>query len=172
KQRCILKSGFPSCDLENDAGGNAEFLSGCSMIFRSSDLSELNWPLALGKFGGYCLGEDVYISHSVRKKGKLVVIDNAWVVHHYTPGKRWDNKNFASAEVWNNYIFVRDLRLGNSRLAFGWALLGLLLIDIAKTLRFKSISYFLGWFAGVKAMILSNKQPVNHVLGSKGIGEM
>lgn len=92
--------------LGKDAPGMAEWLSGCSMSYRSDVFSELSFDERLERFGGYALGEDADFSHRVllRYGAPLFIVPGGGLVHHTAPGGRLDRIRMNAAFFYNTKI--------------------------------------------------------------------
>ena len=92
-------------------GAAVEWLSGCSMAFRSEVFSKLNmrFPESFQRFGGYALGEDLALSFYMYKKMGKKLVNSVFgtLCHHAAKGGRLNVQNMASSK-WYNFHLLFD----------------------------------------------------------------
>lgn len=77
-----------------------DFLSGCNMSFRKAALQRLE---PVGWLQHYSFCEDVYLSYTARRRGRLIINPGLKVRHNQTPVSRDKVKNVAYMEIVNSY---------------------------------------------------------------------
>ncbi|WP_162462972.1 glycosyltransferase family 2 protein [Paenibacillus psychroresistens] len=77
-----------------------EFLLGCNMSFRKSALDKLE---VVDWLKSYSLGEDIYLSHVARQKGKLIISPQLTVKHNQSAASRDHEEQVAYTEIVNHY---------------------------------------------------------------------
>ncbi|MFQ5766452.1 MAG: glycosyltransferase family 2 protein [Acidobacteriota bacterium] len=133
----ILRSGFSSPAWESfTTVTDVEFLSGTA-TYRRSLFWHHQFDEDLERFGSYAFGEDLAFSFKIRAEGRRVVTPRASVRHHRSSTSKPHTAEMARLRLHNQYyIYSRYLKgNGATPLAFGWALLGKLVLGI---LRFAS----------------------------------
>lgn len=127
KKRRVYLSGWNTLN-KNDKTGEAEWLSGCSMAYRKFIFSKFSFQEKLEKFGGYALGEDVYLSHSLFRNGYILkIIDNGYVIHHSVEGGRLESEKKVAAMLYNQYILWKNVIFPKRKISlivYGWSLIG------------------------------------------------
>lgn len=119
-------SGFPTFPHRQETGRDIECLSGCCMSFRRAVFARAQFDEALS---GYSFMEDIDIAQSVRKQGYAIYYEPAArLEHRESVGGRETREDVSRMLVRNyDYLFRKHWNTGVlRRLAFRWALLGLL----------------------------------------------
>jgi glycosyltransferase involved in cell wall biosynthesis len=117
-----------------------EFLLGCNMSFRKSALDaleEVDW------LKSYSLGEDIYLSHVAKQKGKLIISPRLTVKHNQSAASRDHEEQVAYTEIVNHYHL---LKLKNAKARHYiyqlWTACGLLIRAVLKkSLHFRIKGY-------------------------------
>lgn len=100
-----------------------QWLSGCSMSYKASALQKIRFPTELE---GYCMDEDLIISHQVRNIGELWLIPIVGSEHR-SPRKEFANLEFRAMALNARRHFVSKYFEGRCKmLAFRWASLGVI----------------------------------------------
>lgn len=132
----ILRSGFQSKLCFQNKTTSAEWLPGCSMVWRKKIFKVFRFD---EWYSGYARYEDVDFSYRVGRKYKMYIVADAQVQHL----NKLESINFSSAlgkmEVVNRLYFVKKNQLCTP-LCY-WALLGLFLNNVVKALRGVDIRY-------------------------------
>ncbi len=80
-------------DEDTSKQHNVNWLPGCCMIFKTSEVKEFRFSqeLQMGAAGGYSLGEDVDFSSRVSRRGKLICTPKIKIFHDLSPINRTEN---------------------------------------------------------------------------------
>jgi GT2 family glycosyltransferase len=118
RQGVILPSGFNVMVTAVSQPTEVQWLSGCSMAFRSRAFDNHQFDERLA---GYGLMEDVDFSVRAGRSGKLVVNPKARLLHNVSPVERWDFEKRTRASVYRRGWFVQKNMPRISRVAFWWS---------------------------------------------------
>lgn len=123
----LKASGFPALPHGLAEGRFIESLSGCAMAFRREVFDSALFDETLS---GYSYMEDVDISVQVLKQGYAIYYQPAARLVHHVSVRGRDSREVTSRMLVRNYAYLFRKRWNTSlrrRLAFRWALLGLLI---------------------------------------------
>lgn len=130
RQGAVLRSGVNIRALKVDTVQQVDWLSGCSMSFRSELFLHEQFDTTMK---GYCLGEDVDFSFRARKHGSLVICPEARLRHRERGASALDAREKAASELMRRYRFVRRYRAdGMSLSAYWWSVAGDLILTTGK----------------------------------------
>jgi GT2 family glycosyltransferase len=99
----ILKSGANIIVTSANAQRRVQWLSGCSMSFRTGVVRRLQFDETLR---GYALMEDVDFGFRAAQLGALVLDPGAQLVHNVSPVGRWDHPHRHRASTYRRGWFV------------------------------------------------------------------
>jgi len=119
-------SGFPSYPHRLETGCFVQTLSGCCMAFRRDVFERAQFEEA---FAGYSYMDDVDIAQQVLDQGYAIYYEPAARLEHHVSQAARDNRRAVARKLVRNYeyLFRKHWNTGiMRRLAFRWALLGLL----------------------------------------------
>lgn len=120
KKGRVLRSGFNVGCFDLSLLATVEWLPGCSMSYRTS---ALDGQMFDERRRGYSTGEDVDFSMRVGKKGVLLHVPAARLVHHQSPKNRAKLPAIVASAVHSRWQLAED-GLGSVR--FGWVIYGTL----------------------------------------------
>ena len=101
----VLRSGNNTQCFDTPEAINVDWLSGCSMSFRTSAICGLKFD---ERRKGYAVGEDVDFCLKALQRGPLVHTPNARLVHHESPANRPDQPARLRASVHNRWALAVD----------------------------------------------------------------
>jgi GT2 family glycosyltransferase len=127
----ILRSGRNVLAADVAESADVDWLSGCTMSFRTEVLHSLAFDESRQ---GYCLGEDVDYSLRVGERWRLVVTPYARLEHLTSPIGRYSAGRWYAAEVVERHQRVVLHRGRLSRAAFWWSVVGEVGLGVAKAL--------------------------------------
>ena len=108
----------------------SEFLYGCNMSFRKWALEGL--PDS-DVFVGHGYGEDLYVSHWARRKGRIVVDPHLRVRHYQTPVSRDRMDQVSYRQIYNHFYLLQFMGASAYRkVLFLYTAVGLVLISGAR----------------------------------------
>ena len=82
----------------------ADYLSGCAMMWKTAVLRELGFG---EMFGGYALGEDLDFSLRARSRGRLVLAGAAVFQHNFDGGGRSNQSQLGYMAIYNRFHIQR-----------------------------------------------------------------
>ena len=125
-----------------------EYLHGCNMAFRKSVFDEFKSDES---FYGYSLGEDTDLAYRVSRKYQNIYTPFAKVLHNKSQSARANRYAVMKMEMENlYYIFTKNFPQNfKHKLAFGWSILGLLLVEIVRGMIERDISRVKGLISGI-----------------------
>ncbi|MDZ7360176.1 MAG: glycosyltransferase [candidate division KSB1 bacterium] len=143
---------------EGDALLEVVWLSGCCMFLPVKMLEEnlsFYFNKALQRWGGYSLGEDVYLSIRLKQSGcKNYRVMAAHGIHHKVFPARADEENLLAAKIHNYFLVNRALgRKIKYRVAYQWSLLGYFGVALIKTLSQRSLLPLRGFKRGLCSLV-------------------
>ena len=118
RQGVVLASGHNVITAEVGEPLRVDWLSGCSMSFRSEVFARERFDESLA---GYALMEDADFSYRVSRTGALYVVPTARLLHHTSPVGRWSFEQRHRAGVYRRYWFVRKNMRPANVIAFVWS---------------------------------------------------
>ncbi len=159
----MLSSGVNLAPGEGCAA--ADWLFGCAM-YRRELFPELKWA---SEMTGYALYDDVDLSLRARAAGSLVVCSSAQLEHRHSAGGRESRRQIAGKSVVNRYwLVLRHRRLGLTRSAYWWSVLGLLLLEGARVVckrRDTDLEIWRGTIDGLRTIIRSRGRVLDDARG-------
>jgi GT2 family glycosyltransferase len=108
KAGCVSKSGWQTVFGEMKEDEYVEWLPTTAVVFRRSVLDQDLFDEA---FDTYSYLEDLDLSYTVSRRGKLIVVANAGFFHFPSPSGRITPRQFGRCEVRNRLHFVRKHKL-------------------------------------------------------------
>ncbi len=154
--------GYPIFEREISRELEVELFPGNSMNYRSDiarkELSD-EW------FSGYGFREDVDLSYRISRHAKLIMIPGARFIHNASGVNRLDVMRLKRMELQNYwYIFKKHKDHGlQSRLLFGYSVLGMVLIDLFEcilTLKKERFIKAVATLSGILALVRQRRQSV------------
>lgn len=135
-----------------------EWLYGNNNIVRRSAMGDLRFDPAFERFGGYAFNEDLDFSYALGRRGQLLCVPAARLVHRISPAARpKSDYRFGISQVANRALFVRKHLPGVYHfLCYLWSMLGTLLINAAMIPAGRSHTRLLGNLIGL-ALVLSGQ---------------
>ncbi|HMQ30111.1 MAG TPA: glycosyltransferase [Chloroflexaceae bacterium] len=135
-----------------------QWLYGGNTIVRRSAAADLRFDPTFERFGGYAFNEDLDFSYALGRRGALLCVPAARLVHKISPaGRPTDDYRFGIAQVANRGLFVRKHLPGPLHFAcYLWSMLGTMLINGAMIAAGRSHTRLLGNLIGL-ALVLSGQ---------------
>jgi GT2 family glycosyltransferase len=130
-----------------------DWLSGCSMSYRTSVFDELRFDAGLS---GYSMGEDLDFSFRAGRVGKLVVTPEARLEHRASPVNRLGVADWYAMDVVTRHRRVLRSEGRLSRAAFWWSVGGEVVLAVAKAVvrrRRSALAAVRGTGRGVAAVL-------------------
>jgi len=153
----VLRSGVNVLPRVVTAPTDVDWLSGCSMSYRTSVLRTLSFDL---RMSGYCLGEDVGFSYRVGRMGRLMVTPEARLEHLQSPADRLAALDLARQVIAWRHAFVAEMsHEGLSMAAYWWPVVGDLLLAGANGLlrrRRSRLDYASAILKGVSDIVIGS----------------
>lgn len=104
----VLSNGFNTMRVLAEEEGPVEWLSGCSMSFRTSVFKSCGFDETRQ---GNSLGEDVDFSMRVRQFGDLIWTNRTGLIHHVSPINR-DSARRLGKQLIRHYLLLAEDQLG------------------------------------------------------------
>jgi GT2 family glycosyltransferase len=145
----LLPSGYYTTPARPTGIREAEALRLCGLAFRRKVFDDFMFDEALET---YALKEDVDFSYRVSRHYRLLIAPGARFRHHKTPTARMSVRARSRMHVINNHrLFVKNLD-GTlaQRVAFGWAMCGRAIYELARSVVKLEPGYFLGALEGIR----------------------
>lgn len=135
-----------------------QWLYGGNTIVRRSAMGDLRFDPAFERFGGYAFNEDLDFSYALGRRGALLCVPAARLVHRISPAARpKSDYRYGISQVANRALFVRKHLPGVYHfLCYLWSMLGTLLINAAMIPAGRSHTRLLGNLIGL-ALVLSGQ---------------
>lgn len=127
-------------DVESKHISDISWLSGCSMSFNIENIIGNRFDTRLK---GYSLAEDLWFSFNLSRVGRLVHIPTATYKHLKSPNNRIDISSLNICEKLHRLYFISAYNEFFSKRAFYVSILGELILDFYKLIRFDNQTSFL-----------------------------
>jgi glycosyltransferase involved in cell wall biosynthesis len=161
-QKRVLPSGAntwlseSTLNIQNEIKKVGFVSGGCSFLpirLLTDDL-RFYFNTALQRFGGYSLGEDVYLSVQLKKRGCLMYrVMHAWGIHYTTPATRPNYENMIAAKVHNYFLINQALSPKIIyRIAYWWSVVGYFLLACFKAISLRSLAPLRGLLRGLSSL--------------------
>lgn len=158
----LLPSGFnaPRSIQQIRRPSQVEWLQGCSMSYRRSLIQGLQFDPIYERFAGYAYGEDLDFSYAASKRGQLWFNPNARMLHKRSPSGRLSEYRFGISQVTNRALFVLK-HWGDLYhfVCFLWAMVGIVLANVAMMTRGRSRKRVLGNIVGLVLVLTGQVRP-------------
>ena len=156
----LLTSGSIGHIRENLHGApfQTSWLVGCVMAVRRAAMGDLRFDSTFERFGGYAFNEDLDFSYALAKRGPMLCVPDARLVHNMSPaGRPKIDYRFGISQVSNRALFVRKHLPGPVHFAcYLWSMLGTMLINAAMIAQGRSPTRLVGNLIGL-ALVLSGQ---------------
>jgi len=128
----------------------SEFLDGCNMSFRKDAIKDIKEERY---FENYSLGEDIFLSLWVKKKGDLIVNPALKVKHFKSPASRDKIEKVAFMKIINHYKLLKHSKRGKYKyITIWWTYAGYILASLLKR-DFREIK---GYLRGMACIVRDN----------------
>ena len=172
--RLFLMEGHPGTLLRSGSIGHIRenlhgapfptlWLVGCVMAVRRAALGDLRFDPTFERFGGYAFNEDLDFSYALGRRGSMLCVPAARLVHAMSPtGRPVRDYHFGMSQVANRALFVRKHLPGPFHFAcYLWSMLGTMLINAAMIARGRSPTRLVGNFIGLALVLSGQIRPAN-----------
>lgn len=159
----VLPSGQIGHLDENLTGSPFEiqWLYGGNTVVRCSAAAGLRFDPGFERFGGYAFNEDLDFSYALGRRGPMLCVPAARLVHRIsTAGRPANDYRFGISQVANRGLFVRKHLPGPLHFAcYLWSMLGTMLINGAMIARGRSHTRLLGNLIGLSLVLSGQVRP-------------
>lgn len=140
-----------------------QWLYGGNTIVRRAALGDLRFDPTFERFGGYAFNEDLDFSYALGRRGLMLCVPDARLVHNMSPaGRPKVDYRYGISQVANRALFVRKHLPGPFHFAcYLWAMLGTMLINAAMIARGRSPTRLVGNFIGLALVLSGQIRPAN-----------
>jgi GT2 family glycosyltransferase len=135
-----------------------QWLYGGNTIVRRAAMGDLRFDPTFERFGGYAFNEDLDFSYALAKRGPMLCVPAARLVHNMSPaGRPKVDYRFGISQVANRALFVHKHLPGPVHFAcYLWSMLGQMLLNTLMIARGRSYTRLLGNIIGL-ALVLSGQ---------------
>jgi GT2 family glycosyltransferase len=138
-----------------------EWLYGGNAIIRRAAMGELRYDERFERFGGYAFNEDLDFSYGLGRRGPMLCVPAARLVHKISLAARpAHDYRFGISQVANRGRFVHKHLPGPLHFAcYLWSMLGTMLINAAMVARGRSYTRLLGNLIGLSLVLTGQLRP-------------
>lgn len=135
-----------------------QWLYGNNNVLRRSAMGGLRFDPTFERFGGYAFNEDLDFSYALGKRGTMLCVPAARLVHKISPaGRPANDYRFGITQVANRGLFVHKHLPGPLHfVCYLWSMLGTMLINAGMIPFGRSYTRLLGNLIGL-ALVLSGQ---------------
>jgi glycosyltransferase involved in cell wall biosynthesis len=153
-------SGFPDFNVRGDAPGTPHILPSTALSFRREAATGLRFDAAcfsgapLGLDTGRCFGEDAWFTAMLSRRGRLVLLPDAWYDHEPSSRNREGTRSTQALYVYAmRMLSDRFVPRRAGRALRAWALAGQGVLALLQALRYWDRGYMSGYLHAMRVRL-------------------